>query len=72
MGHHMTTEDRLPRQLAAAMQAQTTANRTAAMLAVALEEIEDAAHRHGLDEVSHLAGVARLAAWERADIESDA
>jgi len=38
---------------------------TAAMLAVALEEIERTARSRGLNEVAHFAGVARLAAWER-------
>lgn len=42
------------------------AARIAARLGAALEEIERAAHDHGLDDVGHLAGAARLAAWEHA------
>ena len=40
------------------------AARFAARLVEALEEIERAAHDHGFDDVGHLAGAARLAAWE--------
>lgn len=40
--------------------------RTAASLAIVLEEIERAAHARGLDDVGHLAGAARLAALEHA------
>jgi len=42
---------------------------TAAMLAVALEEIEQIARQHRLNEVAHFASVARLAAWESIGME---
>jgi len=44
---------------------------TAAMLAVALEEIELTARRHRLNEVAHFASVARLAAWDRIGIKGE-